>query len=108
MGEIWIGETLRGKNVLLTGASGFLGKVWLCMVLARVPQIGKIYVLLRSKGGQTAKQRLEKIINSSPVFSLLHETHRNELESFLSKHLRAVDGDVSQPHFGLSEAAVRS
>ena len=47
--SISVEETLAGKHILLTGASGFLGKVWLSMILDRVPDVGRIYVLLRKK-----------------------------------------------------------
>ena len=44
-----IRETLAGKHILLTGASGFVGKVWLAMVLHNIPQVGRIYILLRER-----------------------------------------------------------
>lgn len=107
MGEFSVREALRSKNVLLTGASGFLGKVWLCMLLVRVPEIGKIYVLLRPKPGKTAKQRLEAIVNRSPVFSILHENGSGEVQSNLAEKLIAVEGDVSQADFGIDPSQLR-
>ena len=35
-----IRETLAGKSVLVTGVTGFLGKVWVSMLLHEVPEIG--------------------------------------------------------------------
>jgi len=37
--------TLAGKNFLLVGVTGFIGKVWLAQLLREVPEIGKIYIL---------------------------------------------------------------
>src|SRR5215470_8245675 len=99
-------QTLRGKNILLTGASGFVGKVWLCMALSRIPEIGKIHVVLRRKAGQTPHQRLERMINSSPVFKALHETYGAELPEFLNQHLRVIEGDVSADNFGFAEETI--
>ena len=65
---ISIRRTFAGKHVLLTGASGFVGKVWLALMLERAPEIERIYVLLRSKSLVSARARFEKIVNSSPVF----------------------------------------
>jgi hypothetical protein len=38
MRPLSIHESFAGRHVLLTGASGFFGKVWLAMVLHRVPE----------------------------------------------------------------------
>lgn len=40
-------EQLANKNILLSGTTGFLGKVVLSMLLCRFPKIGKIYTLIR-------------------------------------------------------------
>ena len=38
---------LRGKTVLLTGGTGFLGKVVVDRLLTCAPDIGRIYLLIR-------------------------------------------------------------
>ncbi|HBM50095.1 MAG TPA: dehydrogenase, partial [Marinobacter sp.] len=40
-------EQLRGKKVLITGTTGFLGKVVLEKLIRAVPDIGGIYLLIR-------------------------------------------------------------
>ncbi|HEX5037336.1 MAG TPA: SDR family oxidoreductase [bacterium] len=107
MKPLSVQDTLRGKRILLTGASGFLGKVWLGMVLSRIPDVEKIHVLIRGKAGHPALQRMEEILNASPVFGALHESYGAELEGFLSSRLDVLEGDVGDPRFGLSEDAVR-
>jgi len=37
----------KGKSILITGATGFLGKVLLYRLLSLFPQINKIYILIR-------------------------------------------------------------
>ena len=95
-----IRETLAGKHILLTGASGFVGKVWLAMVLHHIPQVGRIYILLRGKG-RGVKERFEKIVNESPVFKPLHDAHEGRMSEFLSQRVEVVAGDVSQPTMGI-------
>lgn len=95
-----IRETLAGKHILLTGASGFVGKVWLAMVLHHIPQVGRIYILLRGKG-RGVKERFEKIVNESPVFKPLHDAHEGRMSEFLSQRVEVVAGDVSQPNMGI-------
>lgn len=97
---ISVRETLAGKHILLTGASGFVGKVWLAMVLERVPHVGRIYILLRGKG-RGVRERFEKIINESHVFRPLHEAHDGRMSDFLSQRIEVIAGDVSQPNLGI-------
>jgi len=55
-----IRDALAGRHVFLTGGSGFVGKVWLSMLLAELPEVEKIYVFLRPKALVPARQRFEK------------------------------------------------
>jgi hypothetical protein len=96
-----IEKALRGRHILFTGASGFLGKVWLSMVLDKVPSVGRIYVLLRGKKGQGARERFEKMINESYAFLPLHERYGEGLSAFLSERIEVVAGDVSQKGLGI-------
>lgn len=98
---ISIRETLAGKHILLTGASGFLGKVWLGLVLHHVPQIGRIYLLVRGKG-RGARERFEKIVGTSPAFKPLHDAHGTRMSEFMSRRIEVVAGDVSEPGLGLA------
>ena len=66
-------QTLAGKNILLIGVTGFIGKVWLAQILSEVPQIGKIYLLIRRQRTTTSRRRFEKIFEESPVFDPLQE-----------------------------------
>ena len=54
-------KTLEGKNILLIGVTGFIGKVWLAQLLNDVPGIGKIYLLIRRQRTTTAQRRFEAI-----------------------------------------------
>jgi hypothetical protein len=94
-------KSLAGRHILFTGASGFLGKVWLCMMLDKAPRIGRIYVLLRGKKKQNARQRFEQMINESYAFKPLHERHGEGLSRFLAERIEVVGGDVSQPGLGI-------
>ncbi|HLG18294.1 MAG TPA: SDR family oxidoreductase [Bdellovibrionota bacterium] len=100
-------KTYAGRHVMLAGASGFLGKVWLAMFLDRLPEIGKIYVLMRRKGTQSALERFEKMISSEFVFAPLHERHGEKLSQVLSKRVEVVEGDVSAVDLKLSVERAR-
>jgi hypothetical protein len=94
-------RALAGRHILFTGASGFLGKVWLTMMLAKVPEVGRIYVLLRGKKNQPARARFEQIVNESYAFSKLHEVHGEAFSRFLAERVEVIPGDVSRAGLGI-------
>jgi long-chain acyl-CoA synthetase len=98
-------ETLRGKNILLIGATGFIGKVWLANLLTDLPDIGRIYLLVRHNRAATSLQRFQRVIEESPVFEQLAERYGARFAEFLRERIEVVDGDVSQPDLGLAAEA---
>jgi len=94
-------QTLEGKNILLIGVTGFIGKVWLAQLLNEVPQIGKIYLLIRRQRTTTAQRRFEKIFEESPVFDPLQEKLGERFAEYASERVEVVEGDVSQPGLGI-------
>jgi hypothetical protein len=66
-----IAEFLAGKNVFLTGGTGFVGQCLIERLLASTSEIGKIYVLIRPKNNYTAESRLEKLLSKPVSYSLL-------------------------------------
>lgn len=61
-------EFYSHKNVFITGASGFVGKVLLEKLLRSTPKIGKIYLLLRERKSLGTKERLENILEDPVIF----------------------------------------
>jgi long-chain acyl-CoA synthetase len=97
-------ETLRGKHILLVGVTGFIGKVWLANLLTDIPEVGKIYLLIRKQKGASAQRRFEKIVEESPVFDPLHDRFGLGLPKFLGERIEVIEGDVSQPGLGIEPA----
>jgi Male sterility protein/haloacid dehalogenase-like hydrolase len=102
LGPFSVRETLRGKNILLIGATGFIGKVWLSNLLTDLPEIGRIYLLVRHNRTVTALQRFQRKIEESPVFEPLAERYGSRFAQFLCERIEVVDGDVSKPDLGFS------
>ncbi|KAI5698884.1 hypothetical protein M8J75_013195 [Diaphorina citri] len=50
-----------GANILITGGTGFFGRVLLSKLLSDCPGVNKIYLLIREKRGKTSRQRFEEI-----------------------------------------------
>ena len=95
-------QILEGKNILLIGVTGFIGKVWLAQLLNEVPQIGKIYLLIRRQRTTTAQRRFEKIFEESPVFDPLHDRLGERFAEYVSERVEVVEGDVSQMGLGIA------
>lgn len=98
-------KAFEGKNVLVTGATGFVGKVFLSMLLDEVENVGNVHVLVRGGKDKTATERLTEMFSTSPAFRPLRAKHGSNLSAFLSAHIDVVDGDVSQPYLGLTKKA---
>jgi long-chain acyl-CoA synthetase len=97
-------STLAGRTLLFTGATGFVGKVALTMLLDRYPQIGKVFVLVRPGTGGSAEARFfEKVAMSRP-FDPLRQRHGDRFDAFLRERCVPLAGDVSDPLLGLSDA----
>lgn len=108
-----IPEFFSGKNVFLTGGSGFLGKALIEKLLRSCPCIGNIYVLIRDKKGKSPEERLKEITQnavrnyfSDLMFMLivflivqLYDKLKRENPSALQK-IKAVVGDISQLELG--------
>ena len=54
-------EYYADKKILLTGATGFLGKVYVEKLLRCCPEIAGIYCIVRPKKEQDARERLDAL-----------------------------------------------
>jgi long-chain acyl-CoA synthetase len=96
--------TLAGKTLLVTGATGFVGKVALTLLLDRYPEIGKVFVLVRPGTGGSAEARFfDKVVASRP-FDPLRQRHRARFDAFVREKCVPLPGDVSDPLLGIPEA----
>jgi thioester reductase-like protein len=102
--QLSVKAALAGKNVLLIGFTGFIGKVWLAKVLRDLPEIGKVFLLIRRNRSNSAVRRFEKVVEDSPLFDCFYENHGEKLPAFLSEKVEVIEGDVSAPGLGLEEA----
>ncbi|MGZ4733623.1 MAG: SDR family oxidoreductase [Terriglobales bacterium] len=95
-------RALSRRHVMLIGVTGFIGKVWLVNTLTELPEIGRIYLLIRRQKSNPAIRRFEKMVEESPVFDPLYARHGAELSRFLLERVEVVEGDVCQPGLGLA------
>jgi long-chain acyl-CoA synthetase len=99
-------KLLRGVRLMILGGTGFLGKVFWLMLLDRYPDVGKIYLLVRSTKELTSEERFWNVIVQNEAFRPLRETHGDGFLAFLREKVVPIDGDVGRPCCGVSEAVM--
>ena len=100
-----IAEALKGKTILVTGSTGFLGKSIVEKCLRSIPEIGRINLAIRSSPRRPAAERLEREVLSSPAFKRLKEELGEEAFAKLVKEkLAVVEIDLGRDGLGLSDS----
>lgn len=96
-----IPEWYKGRSILVTGATGFMGKVLVEKLVRSLADIDKIYLLLRPRYGLSANSRIEKLVKL-PLFQQLRDNNPQALEK-----ITGIAGDVSLDNLGISEENVK-
>lgn len=70
-----IAEYYAGKSVLITGATGFMGKVLVEKLLRSCPEVKALYLLVRPKAGQSMQQRVSDMMTCKvrAIRALVHD-----------------------------------
>ena len=89
-------EQSRGARVLVTGCTGFVGKVVLEELMRRREELNieKVYLLIRPRRGKTADERFDHYVAPSRCFSRLEPGWR--------RYCQAVAGDILHDDLGLT------
>ena len=99
-----IAEALKGKTILVTGSTGFLGKSIVEKCLRAIPDVGRINLAIRSSARRPAAERLEREVLSSPAFKRLKEQLGEEAFARLVKaKLAVIEIDLGRDGLGLSD-----
>ncbi len=111
LGPLDVTKILTGKRVLFAGATGFVGKVSLSMLLHHYgEELAHVYVLVRKGSAKDAKSRFFDKVATSEPFEPLRTKFGGEAESiaWLQKKVTILDGDITDPWMGMDETAARA
>ncbi|HSS61588.1 MAG TPA: HAD-IB family hydrolase [Candidatus Limnocylindrales bacterium] len=100
-----IADALKGKTILVTGSTGFLGKSIVEKCLRSIPQIARINLAIRSSARRPAAERLEREVLASPAFKRLkEEVGDGRFAELVREKLAVVEIDLGRDGLGLSDA----
>ncbi len=86
------------RTVLLTGATGFLGRYLALDWLERMDLVdGKVIALVRAKSDEEARARLDKTFDSGDPKLLAH------YQKLAADHLEVIAGDKGEANLGLDQ-----
>ncbi|TPG35223.1 carboxylic acid reductase [Mycolicibacterium hodleri] len=87
------------RTVLLTGATGFLGRYLALEWLERMDLVdGKVICIVRAKDDEAARARLDATFDSGDPKLLAH------YRELAAEHLEVFAGDKGEPNLGLDDA----
>jgi 1-acyl-sn-glycerol-3-phosphate acyltransferase len=91
-------ETAKGARVLLTGGTGFVGKVVLEELSRRREELGieRVYVLIRPRKNKSPRERFDLDVATSPCFSRCEPGWQNLCHP--------IAGDMTEAGLGISSA----
>ena len=103
-----ITDFFRGKVLFITGGTAFLGQPLLAKILTALPDVEKIYLLIRGRtdtGGKriSAQERLENELLTSDVFDSLRRLHGENFDAWALQKLIAVEGELTHERLGFSD-----
>ncbi len=103
-GPLDLTSTLAGKTVVVVGGTGFLGKVYWVMLLAKFPDIRRLVLVVRARGKQGAEERFWSGVVPGHCLQPLRDKYGDGFEAFLREKVEVVEGDIVQPFCGLDHA----
>ena len=87
-------QVFKGRRILITGATGFLGKVFLAMLLRWHPEIETIYLLIRGDR-RSSVGRYRREILDSPALAPVRAHFGEQFDSYVEGKVVVVPGDIT-------------
>ncbi|KAB1223939.1 Fatty acyl-CoA reductase 2 [Morella rubra] len=91
----------RGKNLLITGATGFLAKAIVEKIVREVPDVGKIFLLIKAKSEEAAMERLKSELINTELFNSLQQIHGEAYQDYILSKLVPGVGNVRDPDLAI-------
>ncbi|KAL3518517.1 hypothetical protein ACH5RR_021106 [Cinchona calisaya] len=96
-------QFLENRTILVTGAAGFLAKIFIEKILRVQPNVKKLYLLLRASDTKSALQRFNTEIIEKDLFRVLKEKCGPDLNTLISQKIKVVPGDITCDKLGIKD-----
>ncbi|KAI3840132.1 hypothetical protein MKW92_030457 [Papaver armeniacum] len=96
-------ESLENQSILVSGATGFLAKLFVEKLLRVQPNLGQLYLLIRAPNSASAAQRFDNEV-SGELFRVLREKHGVRYTNFVAEKVTPIAGDISLDNLGISDS----
>src|SRR5580658_10881004 len=87
-------QALGKRRILLTGSTGFLGKVFLYLLLRWHPEVERVYLLIRGDK-KSSLNRFRREVLDSPVMAPLREQLGARFDKFIEEKVVIIPGDIT-------------
>ena len=87
-------QVFAGRRILVTGATGFLGKVFLALLLRWHPEVERVYLLIRGDL-RSSQGRFRREILDSPVMGVVREHLGAKFDHYIEQKIVVVPGDIT-------------
>ncbi|XP_009781717.1 alcohol-forming fatty acyl-CoA reductase-like [Nicotiana tabacum] len=95
---------LENRTILVTGATGFLAKIFVEKILRVQPNVKKLYLLLRAADDKAAIQRFNNEVVAKDLFKVLKEKCGANFSTFISQRTTIVPGDITCENLGVKDS----
>ncbi|XP_026395831.1 fatty acyl-CoA reductase 3-like [Papaver somniferum] len=96
-------EYLDNKSILVTGATGFLAKLFVEKLLRVQPNLKQLFLLIRASDSASVTQRFHSEVIEKEAFRVLKTKHGVGFNSFLSEKVTPIAGDVTLENLGIRD-----
>ncbi len=98
-----LAEIFAGRELLITGATGFLGKVLIAILLRHHPELARLHLLIRGDR-KSSQNRFRREIFESPALGPLREHLGARFDRHIEERIAIVPGDIAEPGLLSDEA----
>ncbi|KAL0390638.1 UNVERIFIED_CONTAM: Alcohol-forming fatty acyl-CoA reductase [Sesamum calycinum] len=99
-------QFLENRSILVTGATGFLAKIFVEKILRVQPNVRKLYLLLRAPDAKTAMLRFNTEVMGKDLFRVVKEKYGGNLNSLISEKVKVVAGDITCENLGVKDTVL--
>ncbi|MCL7040788.1 hypothetical protein MKW94_010611 [Papaver nudicaule] len=99
-------ESLENQSILVTGATGYIAKLFVEKLLRVQPNPKQLFLLLRAPNSASAAQRFNNEVSGGEVFRVLRAKHGLKYDTFISEKVTPIAGDISLQNLGINDATL--